>query len=589
MLSSSSLRISAGRRARRTRRTASRRSHERLGELLGRDVTFVESHDPERREGRRRPARERPVRCGRDVEGRRRARGVRRRGWPTGSTAYVDDAFGAVHRTHASVYDVAKLLPHAAGDLVLREVEVLAAAHRAAAPAVRRRARWLEGLRQAGRDRAPAADRRPAAGRRRDVLHLPRRPGPSGRALAARARPDRDLPRFLETGKVALPVDVVVAAEVSADAETAVVVGRGDPDGHDGPRHRAGERRAVPRATCRERTRCSGTARWGCSSWHRSPRARGVSRRRSPSCRRADRGRWRRLRGRGPRRSASTRRDSVTSQPAAARAWSTSKARSCPGSPCWWSGGGGCNGASRTPLMAGNWKMNLNHLEAIALVQKLAFSLTDKDFDAVEVAVLPPFTDIRSVQTMVDGDHLRIKYGAQDLSPHDSGAYTGDISGVDARQAGLHLRHGRALRAPRAPPRGRRDRQRQGRRPPCVTSSRRSCAWGSRSRCGASGDAVAPLHCAAARRARRRDAQRRRSRSSSRTSRSGRSAPARWRRRRTPRRSAPRCGRRSVERLQPDRRRTRRACCTAARSRRTTPPSSWRSPTLTALLSAEPA
>jgi triosephosphate isomerase len=86
--------------------------------------------------------------------------------------------------------------------------------------------------------------------------------------------------------------------------------------------------------------------------------------------------------------------------------------------------------AGRTPLMAGNWKMNLNHLEAIALVQKLAFSLADKDYDAVEVAVLPPFTDIRSVQTMVDGDHLRLKYGAQDLSPFDSGAYTGDISGV---------------------------------------------------------------------------------------------------------------------------------------------------------------
>ena len=59
--------------------------------------------------------------------------------------------------------------------------------------------------------------------------------------------------------------------------------------------------------------------------------------------------------------------------------------------------------------MAGNWKMNLNHLEAIALVQKLAFSFTDKDYDAVEVAVLPPFTDIRSVQTMVDGDRLRLR------------------------------------------------------------------------------------------------------------------------------------------------------------------------------------
>ncbi|MFD9216432.1 triose-phosphate isomerase [Streptomyces sp. NPDC087659] len=86
--------------------------------------------------------------------------------------------------------------------------------------------------------------------------------------------------------------------------------------------------------------------------------------------------------------------------------------------------------STRTPLMAGNWKMNLNHLEAIAHVQKLAFALTDKDYDAVDVAVLPPFTDLRSVQTLVDGDKLKITYGAQDLSAHDSGAYTGEISGV---------------------------------------------------------------------------------------------------------------------------------------------------------------
>ena len=84
---------------------------------------------------------------------------------------------------------------------------------------------------------------------------------------------------------------------------------------------------------------------------------------------------------------------------------------------------------SRLPLIAGNWKMNLNHLEAIALVQKLAFMLTPKDFSAVEVAVLPPFTDLRSVQTLVSGDKLQIVYGAQDLSPFDKGAYTGDISG----------------------------------------------------------------------------------------------------------------------------------------------------------------
>ena len=85
---------------------------------------------------------------------------------------------------------------------------------------------------------------------------------------------------------------------------------------------------------------------------------------------------------------------------------------------------------ARRPMMAGNWKMNLNHLEAIALVQKLAFSLTPADHDRVECVVVPPFVDLRSVQTLVDGDKLRIAYGAQDLSPHDSGAYTGDVSGA---------------------------------------------------------------------------------------------------------------------------------------------------------------
>jgi triosephosphate isomerase len=85
---------------------------------------------------------------------------------------------------------------------------------------------------------------------------------------------------------------------------------------------------------------------------------------------------------------------------------------------------------ARMPLMAGNWKMNLNHLEAIQLVQKLEFALDERDFDAVEVVVLPPFTALRSVQTLVDGDRLLLKYGAQDLSPYSSGAYTGDVSGL---------------------------------------------------------------------------------------------------------------------------------------------------------------
>jgi triosephosphate isomerase len=82
------------------------------------------------------------------------------------------------------------------------------------------------------------------------------------------------------------------------------------------------------------------------------------------------------------------------------------------------------------PLMAGNWKMNINHIEAIALVQKLAYTLNAEDFANIEVAVLPPFTDIRSVQTLVDGDKIDLRYGGQDISVADKGAYTGEISGA---------------------------------------------------------------------------------------------------------------------------------------------------------------
>jgi triosephosphate isomerase len=86
----------------------------------------------------------------------------------------------------------------------------------------------------------------------------------------------------------------------------------------------------------------------------------------------------------------------------------------------------------RIPLMAGNWKMNLDHLQATHLVQKLDWTLRDArhDFAAVEVAVLAPFTDLRSVQTLIEGDRLKLRHGAQDLSPHDSGAWTGDVSGA---------------------------------------------------------------------------------------------------------------------------------------------------------------
>ncbi|MBC9957428.1 triose-phosphate isomerase [Yimella sp. cx-51] len=94
---------------------------------------------------------------------------------------------------------------------------------------------------------------------------------------------------------------------------------------------------------------------------------------------------------------------------------------------------------TRTPLIAGNWKMNLDHQQGTVLVQKLDWTLRDgkHDFNAVEVAVIPPFTDLRSVQTLIDGDKLKLKLGAQDLSQHDEGAYTGDIAGVFLRKLGV--------------------------------------------------------------------------------------------------------------------------------------------------------
>ena len=103
----------------------------------------------------------------------------------------------------------------------------------------------------------------------------------------------------------------------------------------------------------------------------------------------------------------------------------------------------------RRPLMAGNWKMNLNHLEAIAHVQKLAFSLSDKDYDAVDVAVLPPYTALRSVQTLVAGDRLSIQYGAQDVSQHQNGPYTGEVSAAMLAKLGVADRTQAALLAVR--------------------------------------------------------------------------------------------------------------------------------------------
>ncbi|PRY18007.1 triose-phosphate isomerase [Kineococcus rhizosphaerae] len=94
---------------------------------------------------------------------------------------------------------------------------------------------------------------------------------------------------------------------------------------------------------------------------------------------------------------------------------------------------------TRTPLIAGNWKMVLDHQQGTLLVQKLDWTLKDAkhDYSAVEVAVLPSYTSLRTVQTLIEGDKLSLKLGAQDLSAHESGAYTGEVSGAQLAKLGV--------------------------------------------------------------------------------------------------------------------------------------------------------
>ena len=82
----------------------------------------------------------------------------------------------------------------------------------------------------------------------------------------------------------------------------------------------------------------------------------------------------------------------------------------------------------RKKLMAGNWKMNTNHLEGIQMVQKLSYRLERDDYDRVDVLVCPPFTSLRSIQTVIGADKMVIQLGAQNVDWHESGAYTGEIS-----------------------------------------------------------------------------------------------------------------------------------------------------------------
>jgi triosephosphate isomerase (TIM) len=91
----------------------------------------------------------------------------------------------------------------------------------------------------------------------------------------------------------------------------------------------------------------------------------------------------------------------------------------------------------RKPLISGNWKMNHNHFEAIQCIQKLAYLVGKDDFDQVEVSIHPPFTDVRSVQTVIDADKLQFALGAQNCHWEDKGAFTGEVSPVFLNKLGV--------------------------------------------------------------------------------------------------------------------------------------------------------
>jgi len=84
--------------------------------------------------------------------------------------------------------------------------------------------------------------------------------------------------------------------------------------------------------------------------------------------------------------------------------------------------------SARKPLISGNWKMHLNHFEALQTVQKLHYKLTKADFDAVDVSVHPPFTDLRTVQTAIESDHMSLILGAQTCHWEEKGAFTGEVA-----------------------------------------------------------------------------------------------------------------------------------------------------------------
>src|SRR5690349_13695046 len=180
---------------------------------------------------------------------------------------------------------------------------------------------------------------------------------------------------------------------------------------------------------------CSGTGRWACSKTIDSRPAHAHWRRRWPTPRRS-RSSVAATRRRHRPSSASTTR-STTCRPVVARASNCSSSATSPDwQPC---ARRPMPSSPRKPIISGNWKMNLNHFEAIQTVQKLHYSLPKDVYDAVDVSVHPPFTDVRSVQTVIDADGLELLLGAQHCHWEEKGAYTGEVSPAFLAKMGVKL------------------------------------------------------------------------------------------------------------------------------------------------------
>ena len=90
-------------------------------------------------------------------------------------------------------------------------------------------------------------------------------------------------------------------------------------------------------------------------------------------------------------------------------------------------------------IIIGNWKLNLDHLEAIQLLQKLNYSLEVNIEDKIDIVIAPSYTSLRSLQTIIDADNLKIKISSQDVSAYIEGAYTGEVSALQLSK--LNITH----------------------------------------------------------------------------------------------------------------------------------------------------